>query len=217
MGLVTCEVCNITMEGGWNLSQHLIGKAHLKKFARWTADHAQYQRVMPAEVVVMNCDLDDDDWEPVQVPVKALPQPLPNRQQATLQLRAPTTPTPTTTSTTSPYFPAQPQHRAPLPPAPKPLPPITPSPSTPRPTPSPQSPQRPSPRQALPPIVIPPGLASTSVARGFNAPILKPTVPVPGELRNSFYLYYVFPRFLIGLDQMFNLILFNLSRGLGSF
>jgi hypothetical protein len=30
---------------------------------------------------------------------------------------------------------------------------------------------------------VPACLPSTSVARGFNAPVLKPTVPVPGELR----------------------------------
>src|SRR5437773_12482047 len=82
MGLVRCEACEKDIEAGWNLSQHLIGKAHLKKQARWMADHVPYQRVMPAEVVMFN----GDDWDEDQ------PEPTVRRPDGpALLIRAPTT------------------------------------------------------------------------------------------------------------------------------
>src|SRR5436190_15174520 len=126
MGLVRCEACGKDIEAGWNLSQHLIGKDHLKKLARWQGEHLPYHQVMPAEVVHMTFN-DSHDWEDGYEPTRPTTtsqklatfsqpspqQPLPVRQvpqqspptRAVLKLRAPI-PTPPPPTSSSPYFPS---------------------------------------------------------------------------------------------------------------
>src|SRR5205809_827497 len=80
MVLVHCEVCNKSMEGGWNLSQHLIGKDHLKKLARWQGGFP-YRPAAPVVEVVQMPDLDDDDEPTTTKQSPPVTQQAPRHQQ----------------------------------------------------------------------------------------------------------------------------------------
>src|SRR5438477_8017806 len=131
MGLVTCEPCGKTMESGRNLSQHLIGKAHLKKVALWMADRLPVRSAAPTPVTVvqfMDLDDDEDDFHPtVAVAPKALQQPLPT--QPVLKFRAPTVTIPTIyQSTLESWAPTRNVQPTPIPQAKAPIPTPTTSP-----------------------------------------------------------------------------------------
>ena len=66
MVLVLCEPCGKRIEEGWNLTEHLRGKDHQKKFARWQQEQPVQQPVL--ERVIVEMPFDDDDEAPLPAP-----------------------------------------------------------------------------------------------------------------------------------------------------
>ena len=68
--LVRCEPCGKDIEEGWNIAQHLNGKAHLKNLARWEVQHQGPRDVRPPAAAAprVTVDWDEDDFQhPVPV------------------------------------------------------------------------------------------------------------------------------------------------------